>query len=227
MFEGGSEFVGNLELTGRGSRGDPADRSPSAASAGACDHVRGGRGTAVRVDDLAGVQIRDLIVVATPATANEGFGILVLHRRADASPLKGIRVEDVEASGFRWAGIYVGGLPTGLPAFSDQKAGRQGFADVQIVGCVARDNMYNGFYVDGTAKPVATPYANRDVSIVECTAADNPGDPHYTANHSGNGILLADTDGGLIDRCMPMATARPTPARREARSASGRMPRTA
>jgi hypothetical protein len=38
------------------------------------------------------------------------------------------------------------------------------------------------------------------VAIIECTAADNPGDPQYTANHSGNGILLADTDRGLIER---------------------------
>src|SRR5262249_47768633 len=30
---------------------------------------------------------------------------------------------------------------------------------------------------------------------------DNPGDPDYLDNHSGNGVLLHDVDGGCIDGC--------------------------
>jgi hypothetical protein len=146
--------------------------------------------------------IRDLVVTGDPRDSNQGFGILVLHVRADTSPLKGVWIENLAASGFRWAGIYVGGLPTGLPVFADHEGGRFGFADVQVRHCLVRDNVYNGFYVDGPVTGAARDYANRDVTIMECTAADNPGDPRYTANHSGNGILLADTDGGLIDRCV-------------------------
>ena len=201
-FEGGAEFAGNLVLAAPGSRTEPAKPITVGSYGRGRATICGGRGTAVRVEDLGGVVIRDLVVVGDRRGANEGFGILVLHRRADATPLKGIRVDDVEARGFRWAGIYIGGLPTGLPVFSDQKAGRHGCTDVQIRRCLARENMYFGIYVDGAGKEQAADYANRDVAIIDCTAADNPGDPHYTANHSGNGILLADTDGGLIDRCV-------------------------
>jgi hypothetical protein len=202
LFQGGAEFAGNLVLTARASRSDPADPISVGSSGRGRATIRAGRGTAVRVDDLGGVVIHDLVVLGDARGANEGFGVLVLHRRADAARLGGIRVEGVEARGFRWAGIYVGGLPTGLPAFSDQEAGRLGFADVRIRRCVALENTYNGIYVDGAGKEGATGYANRDVAIIECTAADNSGDPRYTANHSGNGILLADTDGGLIERCI-------------------------
>src|SRR5262249_34324223 len=77
--------------------------------------VRAGRGTGIRIGDLGGIAIRDLVVLGECRTANNGFGVLVWHRRPDAARLEGIRIEDVEARGFRWAGIYVGGLPTNLP----------------------------------------------------------------------------------------------------------------
>jgi hypothetical protein len=202
LFEGGAEFEGNLVLDARTSRSDPANPITVGSSGRGRATIRAGRGTAVRVEDLGGVVIRDLVVIGNPGGANDGFGVLVLHRRADAERLRGIRVEDVEARGFRWAGIYVGGLPTGLPGFAGQETGRLGFADVRICRCATRENTYNGIYVDGAEKAGATGYANRDVAIIECTAADNPGDPLYTANHSGNGILLADADVGLIDHCV-------------------------
>jgi hypothetical protein len=202
LFEGGTGFVGNLVLTGGPSRGDPANPITIGSYGPGRATIRAGRGTGARIEDLGGVVIRDLVVVGDSHDANDGFGILVVHRRADAARLIGIRIEDVEAHGFRWAGIYVGGMPTALPAFSEQETGRHGFADVQIRRCIARENTYYGIFVDGAAKGVGPDYANRDVAIVGCTAADNPGDPRYTANHSGNGILLGDTDGGLIDGCV-------------------------
>jgi hypothetical protein len=145
--------------------------------------------------------IRDLVVVGD-RDGNEGFGVLILHKRPDEARLEGIRIVGVEARGFRWAGLYVGGVPTGLPGFEAQVGGRNGYRDVQIRRCVARENIYYGIYVSGAGRPRGeADYANRDVVIAECTAADNPGDPEYLRNHSGNGILLDDTDGGLIDRC--------------------------
>ena len=79
--------------------------------------IRAGRGTGVRVEDLGGVVIRDLLVVGDGLDVNEGFGVLVLHRRPDEARLECVRIEDVEARGFRWAGLYVGGVPDGLPGF--------------------------------------------------------------------------------------------------------------
>src|SRR5262249_31723885 len=148
------------------------------------------------------VVIRDLTVVGDGLGTSTGFGVLVLHRRPDAARLDRVRIEDVEARGFRWAGLYVGGVPDGLPRFRAQRRGRLRFRDVQLRRCTARENLYFGIYVDGSGKGRADDYANQDVVLVGCVAADNPGDPHFTENHSGNGILVGDTDGAVIEGCV-------------------------
>jgi hypothetical protein len=203
LFERGREFTGNLVLAPPGAESDPKNPIVVGSYGQGRATIRAGRGIGVRVEDLGGVVIRNLLVLGDGLDANEGFGVLVLHRRTDAARLERVRIEDVEARGFRWAGIYVGGVPTNLPVFEAPEGSRLGFRDVLIRRCTVRENTYNGIYVDGAAKTTeTTDYANRDVAIVQCVAADNPGDPRYTDNHSGNGILLADTEGGLIERCM-------------------------
>jgi hypothetical protein len=62
--------------------------------------------------------------------------------------------------------------------------------------------MYYGIWVSGPWWAGKTSgYANQNVTISDSIAYENPGDPAYKDNHSGNGILLDDTDGGLIDHC--------------------------
>jgi hypothetical protein len=203
LFQGSAEFAGNLVLASPESPTDAANPIVVGSYGRGRAVIRAGRGTGIRIEDLGGVVVRDLVVVGDPRVGNEGFGVLVLHRRPDPERLEGVRIDDVEARGFRWAGIYVGGVPTDLPGFDAPMESRFGFSGVRIRRCVARNNVYHGIYVDGAAKGSgANGYANRDVVIVDCVAADNPGDPHYTAKHSGNGILIGDTDEGLIEHCV-------------------------
>ncbi len=127
----------------------------------------------------------------------------MLHRRADATRLKGIRVEDVEARGFRWAGIYVGGLPTGLPVFVGPEGGPARLrrrADPPLRWPARTRTTASTSTARRRPRQRTTPTGTSPSSIAR--PPTTRGDPHYTANHSGNGILLADTDGGLIDRCV-------------------------
>lgn len=203
LFEGGAEFAGNLALAPPRAESEPDSPITVGSYGRGRAAIRAGRGTGVRVEDLGGVAIRDLIVVGDGPGASEGFGVLVVHRRGDPEPLRGVRIANVEARGFRWAGICVGGAPDALPgAAAGEGGGRRGFRDVQVRGCVARDNVYHGILVDGTGKGPRAGYANRGVVIADCVAADNPGDPDYAENHSGNGILVGDTDGARIEGCV-------------------------
>ena len=68
--------------------------------------------------------------------------------------------------------------------------------------CAAHDNAYTGIYVTSVFDAHATRYAHSDVTVDHCFAYDNPGDPHFTRNHSGSGIFLEFVDGGVIDRCV-------------------------
>jgi hypothetical protein len=43
--------------------------------------------------------------------------------------------------------------------------------------------------------------SHRNLQLRFCTVYDNTGDPAYTQNHSGNGIVLGDVKCGLIEHC--------------------------
>jgi hypothetical protein len=128
---------------------------------------------------------------------NGGYRVKILNDKPGNGKLSYIRIEQVEASGFRWAGIYVGGVPTDLPDITAPEGSRFGFSDVQIKNCTAYDNMYYGIYVSAAWKPDSKEYGNENVRIIDCMAYENTGDPTYTRNHSGSGIMLDDTDVGL------------------------------
>jgi hypothetical protein len=200
LFEGGQIFQGPLLLDDRVAA-DPS-RPVVIGSYGngrAVIHAR--FGTAILVWNIGGVVLRDLDVRGDDAAANRGYGIEVLNERGTAR-LDSIQIENVTASGFHWAGIYVGGVPSVPGAPPPALGSRYGFGDVVISHCSAHDNMYYGIWVSGPWwAGKATGYANQNVTISYSMAYDNPGDPSYKENHSGNGILLDDTDGGLIDHC--------------------------
>jgi len=87
-------------------------------------------------------------------------------------------VRNIEVYGFRNAGISVHS--------SD---------DVLIEGCYAHDNGFCGICTDIHEN------FNRRISIRHCKVYDNAGDPDIRDNHSGSGIALFHTDGGLVEYC--------------------------
>ena len=201
FFEGGQTFEGNLILDER-LKADPARPLVIGSYGDGRAVIRAGRGTAILARNIGGVAIRDLELEGGDAGANRGFGVEVVNERG-AARLDSVWLDNLDVSGFHWAGIYVGGAP-GLPGTGGAPQGRFGYRNVKIERSVAHGNMYYGIWVSGPwagwkARPAG--YANENVTISDSVAHDNPGDPAYKDNHSGNGILLDDTDGGLVDHC--------------------------
>ncbi len=199
LLEAGKTFDGNLVLDER-LNSDPHRPIVIGSYGQGRAVIRAGRGTGILIRNLGGVTIRDLIVVGGDASKNQGFGVMALNERG-AARLDFLRIENVEVSLFHWAGIYVGGIPTLLPGFKAIPGSRFGFRDVLISHSNVHDNMYCGILVSGPWNKVPGGYANEDVSIRDCLVHDNVGDPGYLKHHSGDGILMDDTDGGLIDHC--------------------------
>src|SRR6266571_1339457 len=198
LLEGGHTFDGNLVFDERSSANPQQPITIGSFRKGRAV-IHAGLGTGILVRNLGGVVIRDLIVAGDDASKNQGFGIEVLNERGTAR-LDFIRIDNVDVSRFRWSGIYVGGVPTLLRAFSPLPGSRYGFRDVQISHSATYDNLYCGIFVSGPWSKVPGGYANEDVTVRDCVVHDNRGDPLYI-HHSGDGILLDDTDGGLIDHC--------------------------
>jgi hypothetical protein len=205
LLEGGESFAGNLVLDERCVT-NPAHPIVIGSYGEGRATIQAGEGTGILVKNIGGVTIRDLRLVSESADTNRGFGVEVVNQRGLAR-LDSIRIENVEATGFHWAGIYVGGRPM-LPVKEESPvdhAARFGFEHVTIARSVASGNMYYGIWVSGPWGGQTGDYANGDVAIRQCNAHHNPGDPSYKENHSGNGILLDDTDGGLIEHCTAYA----------------------
>jgi hypothetical protein len=206
LFEGGAVFAGNLVLSAEdaGTPGRPVTIGSYGKGRARLD---AGAGSALLADGVGGLIVENLQVSGAGFGANTGSGIRVIHTRPAGRRLFFIRIRNVEASGFGRAGIFVGGL--------DPAGAQYGFEDVRIENCEAHHNVFYGILVAGpwdddhseavTQGPqdagLRSGYTNREVRITGCRAWRNAGDPDYRKNHSGNGILLADTDGGLIERC--------------------------
>src|SRR5438128_4218212 len=192
LFRGGDIFAGNLVLKLTGS--PTADKPVTVASFGkGRATVEAGDGTGVRIADVGGVVVRDLVVTGKDRRSNKGSGVEIINALPGGQRLGFVRVENVEARGFGKYGIAVGGWP------ADKSL--SGFRDVRITNCRASDNAYAGIHVYGVHDYEAKGYAHEDVAVTDCVAHDNPGDPDYLDNHSGNGILLHNVNGGLIDSC--------------------------
>jgi hypothetical protein len=169
LLEGGSTFEGPLEL-GRDDRGTPARKVVVTSSGSGRAVINGGKRRAVSVDGCDHVAIRHLTLVgAGRETGNTADGLYLAHSVGSA-------VDDVEARGFRHAGIQVSGT-----------------RNTRITRVRAHQNGYAGINAGGDP--------SQHLYIGYCLAENNPGDPSILDNHSGSGIIVSRTSVALVERC--------------------------
>src|SRR5581483_11036153 len=201
LFRGGRTFRGNLFVRARRESGIQPIVIGTYENGRAIIHA--GDSTAISILDTGGVIVRNLILRGSGAKSNVGTGLEILNTACVDSKLPDVTVENLEASGFRWAGIYVGGpLREGQRCGS---AGQAGFRHIRIIRCVTHHNIYYGIHVGGRWDPKPRSYANQDLVIADSIAHHNEGDPHNFKFHSGSGILVEDTAGAIIERCTAYA----------------------
>ena len=208
LFAGGRTFEGNLVLTAKdaGTPGRPVVVGSYGQGRATID---AGPGTAVLVKDAGGVDVRDLICIGTGRAKNHGCGVTFVNTLSGDRRLEHVRISNVEARGFgrdlgapsgkgecqplAGCGIFVGGNPV--------DNGKSGYADIRIDGCELHENEFYGALVTGCWHHEPVRYANTGVVLADCRFHDNTGDPGYREKHSGSGILVEDTDGGVVERC--------------------------
>jgi hypothetical protein len=130
LFAGGKTFAGSLVLGAEDAGVTVGSYGEGRAT------IEAGAGTAVLVQDAAGVEVRDLVCVGEGRARNHGCGVAFVNTLPGHVRLKGARVRRVEARGF--------GRDIRKPA--DHTVGFQPPADCGIfVGGVARDRSKSGF----------------------------------------------------------------------------------
>ena len=143
--------------------------------------------------NVSGLVIDDLIFAGTwdglAATGtNGGSGIAISNRLSANAKLDYIRIDNVEARNFKWAGISVSG-----------DNGKAGYRDVRITNSSAHDNGDIGIRVEGSFSASSATWSHSDVYVGWCKVYNNGGLPNKNSN-SGNGILIGDTDGAVVER---------------------------
>ncbi|CAN5479541.1 hypothetical protein BH23BAC1_BH23BAC1_23660 [soil metagenome] len=201
FFKGGDNFEGNFILNEQ-SVSKPSNPITIGSYGNGSASILAGTKDGILVKNRSGIVVQDLLVIGSDRTLNQGYGVKIINEEPGQGKLEFVRIKNVEAKGFRWAGIFVGGIPTDLPGVIAPEGSKYGFKDVIIENCRAHDNMYYGIYITAAWNSQSKEYGNEEVKIIKCIAYENPGDPLYTANHSGSGIMVDDTDTGLIEHCI-------------------------
>jgi hypothetical protein len=190
LLEGGQVFAGNLVLGERFT--GTAERPVTIGSYGSGRaRIDGGEGTALRLRNVDGVVVENLILEGSGPSRNFGTGLRLTNDRHGWGARRGsfARVQNVEAHGFGLEGIHV------------EAARGFGFEDVRIEDSETYENGHGGIYISGE-RPDARSYPHTNVYIGRCVARDNPGDPDaQDENRTGSGILITGVDGAVVERC--------------------------
>ena len=194
LFEAGSTFPGNLAFGP-----DDAGRPDAFITVGTYpgDHpgearatILAGAGDGLSAVNTSGLFVTGLNFVGSGQRPHGGSGIRFDNNLPADVKLPFVRVDNVEVSGFGNYGITVGG-----------SSGKSGFSDVRITRARVHHNVVGGIETHGefTTDPAAG-YAHADVYVGHCTVHDNAGYAR-SRTHVGDGIMLSDVDGAVIERC--------------------------
>jgi hypothetical protein len=182
LFEGGQTFSGGLSF-GADDQGTAAAPITVSTYGSGRAVLNAAAASGLFAYNTAGLSISNLILTGSGAQTNTKGGIDFYNDLAGNVRLGFIRIDNVEVSGFRH-GIIIGGWN-----------GTSGFNDIRVTNSVAHDNQRSGMSTYAQAR-----YGITNVYVGHCTFYDNFGDPALTTTPSGNGVVLGEVDGALIER---------------------------
>lgn len=211
LFAGGETFAGALSLASHdsGDIGSPVligsfDPSTGLPTSTLRATILNSAGSALVATNVHDVTVDGLNFSGGSWQTNGGDGISFINDLGGTTKLANVTLQNLEVSNFGatvvkpkrgdqvatggW-GIRVGGA-----------AGKGGFSHVLIEDVSVHDNERGGIEIYGAWDPASSLYANYDVTIRRANTSWNRGIAGFTAKHTGSGIILSDTDVGLIER---------------------------
>jgi hypothetical protein len=195
FLKSGAEFSGELSLkiTGGGKAEFPVEVTSTPGDKSVPATILAGDGNGVAIRDT-GVRIFNLVIKGSGPQTNIGTGVRVFNDRPNSDKRSDVCIQDLKISGFGHAGIKIEG------ACADKSA--SGYSDVMIERCTVSDGMHYGIFADGFEQPLGSwKFSHADIVVRGCEVFGISGNPNKHDNHSGNGILIGNVDGALIEKC--------------------------
>jgi hypothetical protein len=191
LFQGGATFTGLLYL-GPGEGGTSSAPITLGSYGTGRATISGGTGTAISVYDVAGISIKNLIVVGSGATTSTTDGISFYNDLGGNTKLPYILIDGVDVSGFGDYGILIGAWN-----------GASGFQNVTVTNSTIHDNARGGFSTYGPPfQPASPSYALANVYVGHVTAYNNRGVATDRNRNSGSGIVLGSVSGATVERAV-------------------------
>jgi hypothetical protein len=149
-------------------------------------------GTSFGLDfrNCAGVEIHKLRILGDGILLNDHRGLYV-YGDSLGQQLSHFVLDSLEVSGFNRGGISFG--DNGNDAY---------FTDIQITHCQVHHNGDHGIEIERPFSPGVAGFPHRNVYIAHCEAYFNTGQVGKNYHHTGNGILVGNTDSVLIEYCV-------------------------
>jgi hypothetical protein len=121
-------------------------------------------------------------------TTNTAHGVEIYSDLPGDVKLKGISLDNLEVKYFGKTGVMIGSW-----------SGNTGYENLTLNNLIVHDNQWDGILVYGNFSNLG--YPHRNVTVTNCESYNNPGvaDPN---NIRGNGIVVSNTDGALIEHCI-------------------------
>jgi hypothetical protein len=188
LFQGGKDFTGSLFFDSSVAGTSTQPITISSYGIGRAN-IRPGLDNGFLAYNAAGYSLKNINFIGAGRTINTSDGILFYNDLPKNRKLNYVRIEGVDVSGFGLWGIALGG-----------GRGKSGFRDVRITKTTVHDNS-DGILFWGVFSTNSTMYANQNVYIGHTKVYNNHGIPGLPYN-TGNGILVSDTNGGIIERCV-------------------------
>jgi Right handed beta helix region len=148
----------------------------------------------ISIYNTGGLTVRNLHLLGHGpeiSDATERNGVNLWCDLKDGRRLSGLRFEGLLVSWF-FKGIVIGADD---PSYS-------GFADVVISDCTVKSCLADGIVSFGRMPGSAEQQSHRNLQILRTEISKCYGDPTLKGPHSGSGIIMAGTIGGLIDQCV-------------------------
>ncbi|MHC4570668.1 MAG: right-handed parallel beta-helix repeat-containing protein [Planctomycetota bacterium] len=175
LFEGRKTFAGTIRLDKKDSGTNNKKLAVSSYGNGRAI-INGGNASGLIANGCNHLVVKNLNFVGSGRkTGNTKTGVLVRDS-------EDIEIDHIDVSGFQKSGVSAGGV-----------------RNIRITNVYAHDNGDAGIGAGASQKRWS-----ENVYIGHCIAENNPGDPTNLTNHSGNGIVVGQLTGALIEYCEAM-----------------------
>lgn len=183
LFLGGSTFTGSMGFTSS-DIGTPTKPIVIGSYGNGRAIISSGDSYGVSVSNAGGFKIKNLIFKGSGRTVNIQSGIL-FYLDKDFTTLSYIKIDSVEVYGYKYSGIIIGSWKLS-----------SSFNDISVTNSISHDNGKAGISTYAQAY-----YVHKNVYIGYNKVYNNSGIAEDTLGNSGNGIVLGNVDGAIIEYC--------------------------